>query len=125
MMNLQNVFRNAFLGAMEKKAKKNYMSFPRSEHKALKARIEKMLDIITTRILKDRNQYQQGDIIDTALGTKLKVKKVTPYSSVEKHPYYTELTKPQVQLLKKVPYEVLLLRSVMSKNNKDALNDKF
>ena len=75
--------------------------FPGGEHSSLKERLDKGKAIYTTRVSKELGKYSKGQELDSNLGTRLKVGAVRRLSGIEQHPFMSELSPQQVQVLRK------------------------
>ena len=85
------------VAALEEMESIKKITFPPSEIDTIK----KQDRIITTRVSTDYDKFHEGDLVETPWKAIYKVAKRLEITSIEKHPYYSELTKQQIAYLSK------------------------
>lgn len=86
------------------------INFPAAEHEALLQRLETGKDIYTTRIAQEMGKYLKGETLTSPFG-RLVVVDVRPLTNARKnHPFSSDLTPEQLELLDGVPGELVQLR---------------
>ena len=83
------------------------INFPAEEWSSLKNRGR----IITTRVSREYGLYNLGQVVQTPWQESYIVTKVEKISDIKNHPYYHDLTQPQIrQISKYKKIEVLTLK---------------
>ena len=90
----------------------HHMAFPRSEHKAVKARLDRQGIVYTTRTDKEVGRYPVDSLHRSPWGHKLKVESVTRLTGVDRHPFKQWLTPKQKKDIGKAVYEVVKLKKM-------------
>lgn len=88
------------------------ITFPKTEHKSLISDLSEGYDILTTRILNEKNKYNTNDILESDLGYFLEVIKVETYKNISDHPYLKYLDSFQLNQIGNNPFDIVYLRKV-------------
>lgn len=86
-----------------------HMTFPDTEHVAIKARLKLDGNVSTTRTSSEQGKYKVGDVVTTDVGIHLKVTRVDTITDIKKHPYYDDLTAKQKKEIGTEPFDVIWL----------------
>jgi len=86
------------------------MTFPRHEWDQLKRRLMRGNPIYTTRISKEQGRYKKGMRVKVPFWkTVLSVMDVKTFDHIEDHPFYDELTAPQIKEIEGNRFDVVKL----------------
>lgn len=96
------------------------ISFPKSEI----PKISKQNRIITTRVSDDYDKFFEGDAVIVPWGKKYYVTERIEISNIKEHPFYDELTKYQINYLKKFD-KIAVLTLKLSEDEKLKIARKF
>ena len=96
------------------------ITFPPSEIETIK----KQDRIITTRVSADYDKFHEGDLVETPWKAIYKVAKRLEITSIEKHPYYSELTKQQIAYLSKQDKIAVLTLEIVAASSKKFVDEK-
>lgn len=88
------------------------ITFPKDEHHNLIDDLNNNYDILTTRILNERNKYKLNDILISDIGYYLQVIKVEKYKQISDHPYLSYLTDSQIKQIGTNPFDIIYLHKV-------------
>jgi len=91
---------NEYLGYIQESVYK-LITFPKTEHAAIKQRFQTRNPVYTVRVDKEYDQYKAGEILETEWGSLVKVVSVEKIKDIKKYKYFNELTFKQVKFLKK------------------------
>ena len=97
------------------------ITFPPSEIETLKTQTK----IITTRVSKDYDTFQKGDLVEVPWGDLFKVTERLEITKIEDHPFYNELTKQQIAYLKKHDKIAVLTLMKQDKSTEGVLGSLF
>ena len=85
------------------------MSFPAGEHAALRKRLSQGKPIHTTRILRERGKYREGQTVKTPFGP-LRITALTSHDDINTHPFRKELTAGWLEELGAHPFDHIQLK---------------
>lgn len=89
------------------------INFPKSEHKNLINRLNKNKPIYTTRVSKEKGKYKENEIYQSQWGDLLEIIDVKTFKDIKNHPFYNELTKPQIKVISNYDgFDLVKLRRV-------------
>ena len=96
-------FKAGYYEALEKFSAKQpkpvtSINFPARELPDLKKRYDSGSQIITTRVAKERNKYQVGQVLDSPLG-RVKVVHVGNHNMIPQHPFHSRLSDSEKRVL--------------------------
>lgn len=84
------------------------IDFPKSEHPALKKRLDESESIYTTRTRDEKGEYTVGQLLDSPFGL-LEVADIDTYSSIDQHPFKKDLTDEQKERIKGKSFDLIEL----------------
>lgn len=88
------------------------MDFPAEDIEGHKSSLERYGQTYSTRILTEASKYQVGQVVNTPLGTRLRIASLQKYPAGSKHPFHSDLTEEQKKQIRPYPFEVLKLEPV-------------
>lgn len=85
------------------------IGFPEEEHAQLRGRLGRGKPVYTTRISSEMGKYQEGQVLESPWGDRLRVTSVQRGKGVESHPFASEVSAAQRKQIGESPYDLVQL----------------